>query len=712
MTEQPTLKPSVEHLLAAIEFTQNGISVVPATEGKRPLGDWKHYQSERATLEQVAAWFGEGHTGLGIITGAISGNLEMVEAEGRAVAADLVSEAEEIAKNSGLQELWNRICDGYFEITPSGGYHWLYKCTEPITGNQKLAQRPGAESTGREVLFETRGEGGFVVVSPTSGNIHPDGGAWQRLSGTPKTIAVITPEEREAFLSIFRALDQMPKHEPQEVRERYHNTDGTISTGDDYNQRETWDNILIPQGWKKAHKKSTGEQFWIRPGKDMGIGASTGRTEADNLYVFTTSTNFDPETPYSKFAAFTLLNFGNLTSIAFQQARKQLMAQGYGHTATAEAVPHLTPFEPDLDPQLLIDEETGEILESSWQPADLHAYVSGTIITPVPGILRREDQVGLLYNGRVHSFYGESESGKSWVAQYTVAQTINNNKKAIYIDFEADASDIVNRLQLLGVPNHNIVQNLTYIKPETRPNEKDPFWQQLLNRTDTEIVIIDGVTESLTIWGGETKDNDSITLWMRQFPKRIATRTGAAVVTIDHVNKSTDTRGRFAIGGQAKLAALDGAAYLIEPLEALAPGKVGSIAMRVTKDRPGGVRKHSVNYRKSDRTQETAIIKMDATGDTIAIWVNAPLTTDQREELKIQTYDDAIRQILAGGKILGVNEIKQAYRDLGNAGADDAIDKHLRNGRDAGWLIKTDGANRKHLYQLAETEPETGVESA
>ena len=708
MTELPAPADTFEHLVAAVEFANAGISVVPATIGKRPLENWKHYQTERAGLEQIVTWFGNGHTGLGIITGAISGNLEMVEAEGRAVAADLVSEAEEIAKNSGLQELWNRICDGYFEITPSGGYHWLYQCDEPVTGNQKLAQRPGAESSGREVLFETRGEGGFVVVSPTSGNIHPEGGKWERLSGTPKTIAKITAAEREAFLSIFRALDQMPKHEPQEVRERYHNTDGTISTGDDYNQRETWDNILIPQGWKKAHRKASGEQFWIRPGKEMGIGASTGRTEADNLFVFTTSTNFDPETPYSKFAAFTLLNFGNLSSVSFQQARKQLMSQGYGHQSETQSVPHLTPFEPDLDPKLLIDEETGEILESSWQPADLNAYVSGTIITPVPGILHREDHVGLLYNGRVHSFYGESESGKSWVAQWAVAETINQNKNAIYIDFEADASDIVNRLQLLGVPNHNIVTHLTYIKPETRPNEKDPFWQQLLSRTGTELVIIDGVTESLTIWGGETKDNDSITLWMRQFPKRIASRTGAAVVTIDHVNKSTDTRGRFAIGGQAKLAALDGAAYLIEPLDALAPGKVGAIAMRVTKDRPGGIRRHAVNYRKTDRTQEAAIIKMDATGNTINIWVNAPTTKEQQEEIKIQSYDNAIREILADGKALGVNEIKQAYRDLGNTGADDAISKHLRQGVEAGWLIMNEGKNRKQFYQLAEM----GVESA
>lgn len=402
--QQPATVNHGIHLLAAIEFAQAGISVMPATVGKRPQEDWKRYQSERAELPQIIEWFGTGHTGLGIITGAVSGNLEMVEAEGRAVAADLVSEAEDIAKNSGLGELWNRICDGYFEITPSGGYHWLYRCTEPVSGNQKLAQRPGAESEGRQVLFETRGESGFVVVSPTSGNIHPEGGSWQRLSGTPNTIAVITPEEREAFLRIFRTLDQMPKHEPQEVRERYHNTDGTLSTGDDYNQRESWDNILIPQGWSKAWRKTGGEQMWIRPGKEMGIGASTGRTEADNLYVFTTSTDFNSETPYSKFAAFTLINFGNLSSSAFQQARKQLMAQGYGHQQIdGQSVPPLVPFKPDLAEH--IDPATGEIIDPNHQRFALllaHEIESQKVRKTARQLLLNEDNLAKFKLPEIH----------------------------------------------------------------------------------------------------------------------------------------------------------------------------------------------------------------------------------------------------------------------------------------------------------------------
>jgi len=393
-----------EHLLAAAEFQKAGISVVPAQQGKRPLEAWKHYQSERADLTQIINWFGNGHTGVGIITGAISGNLEMVEAEGRAVNAGLVKEAEDIARNTGLEDLFNRITDGYFEVTPSGGYHWLYKCTEPVAGNQKLAQRPGSEATGREVLFETRGEGGFVVVSPTSGDIHPDGGSWDRLGGRPDTIATITPDEREAFLSIFRALDQMPKHEPQEVRERYHNTDGTLSTGDDYNQRESWDNILIPQGWKKAYRKSNGEQMWIRPGKEIGIGASTGMTESDNLYVFTTSTMFDPETPYSKFAAYTLLNYGTLTKDSFQQARKQLMKEGYGQqNINGDPLPPLQPFTYDLPEH--IDPATGEILDPNQERFSLllaHEIESQKVRKTARQLLLNEDNLAKFKLPEIH----------------------------------------------------------------------------------------------------------------------------------------------------------------------------------------------------------------------------------------------------------------------------------------------------------------------
>jgi hypothetical protein len=202
-----------------------------------------------------------------------------------------------------------------------------------------------------------------------------------------------------------------------------------------------------------------------------------------------------------------------------------------------------------------------------------------------------------------------------------------------YIDFESDAADVVGRLKGLGVTRANLLQYLTYIRPEGAWTPSDPYWEAICQPDSATLVVIDGVTEALTMWGGETKDNDAITKWMRMFPRAISQYSGAAVVLIDHITKNAETRGRFAIGGQAKLATIDGSAFLVEPLEALSPGRVGSLTVRVTKDRPGYVRKNAGMYRKSDRTQEAAIITIDSTRPIMQYVIEVPRSEDEVEAL-------------------------------------------------------------------------------
>lgn len=101
-----------------------GISVIPihpANEqgSKRPAVAWKQYQQVPATAEQVHEWFTGTSYGLAIITGRVSGNLEMIELEGR--AAHEISHLKDLAENSGLGGLWQRLTRGWSEATPSGG---------------------------------------------------------------------------------------------------------------------------------------------------------------------------------------------------------------------------------------------------------------------------------------------------------------------------------------------------------------------------------------------------------------------------------------------------------------------------------------------------------------------------------------------------------------------------------------------------------------
>ena len=626
-------------LKAALEFYAAGCSVVPAKiDGtKAPIGEWKKYQSERATAEQVIAWYSNGYEGLGIVTGAISGNLEVLEIEGRAVQADIHIEARQIAEASGLGDLWSKINNGYVEQSAGGGIHWLYRVEGmELPGNTKLARRPG-ENGGVDVLAETRSSGGYIITAPSHGGTHPKGTAWEMIAGNASSIPTITASEREALHDIFKIFDEMPERAivAEQIKPR---TDGVLTPGDDYNQRTTWDSILIPLGWKKAYTQGE-KTAWTRPGKDFGVSATTNYQGTDKFRVFSTSTIFEAERSYDKFGAYALIHHNG----DFKTAASDLRNKGYGPQGLNSFDLSNTPTTPNQLPKIaptLTVEQSKSVAnslepnyeESSWKPVELSDYYDGLFQTPIATILKRTDGAGLIYQGRVHSFYGESESGKSWLAQIATAECLKSDKKVIYIDFESDASDVIGRMKSLGVSRANALQYLTYIRPEGARDANDPYWKEILQPDSAALVVIDGVTESLTMWGGETKDNDKITQWMRIFPRTVATASGAAVVLIDHITKNAETRGRFAIGGQAKLATIDGAAFLVEPIEGLAPGKIGRLTVRVTKDRPGFVRKSAGMYRKSDRTQEAAVIVIDSTKAQMGYIIQPPTDEDDLKE--------------------------------------------------------------------------------
>ncbi|GAA0969923.1 hypothetical protein GCM10009555_017940 [Acrocarpospora macrocephala] len=355
----------------------NGLCLIPAaTNGtKQPWPDgasWKRYETARPTPDQLDRWFANGrYDGLGVVCGRISGNLEMLEFEGRAITEGLVKEIGIIANDSGLDDLWARVANGYRETTPSGGVHLLYRVGGPVSKNTKLARRPSTPEElaawkaqqqadidkerdrkrkakrqekldqvirGEQVpqvLIETRGEGGFVVIAPSAGRTHASGRGWALTAGGFDTIPTITPEERDALHRLAAALDQMPaaREEPTQAYTRTARAEGAardgLRPGDDFNNRTTWDEILISIGWTKTCTRGS-VTYWRRAGKDRGVSATTGRNGADNLYVFSTSTVFEAEVPYSKFAAHTLLTEGTVTPATLSAAAKQLYAQGYG----------------------------------------------------------------------------------------------------------------------------------------------------------------------------------------------------------------------------------------------------------------------------------------------------------------------------------------------------------------------------------------------
>lgn len=255
----------------------------------------------------------------------------------------------------------------------------------------------------------------------------------------------------------------------------------------------------------------------------------------------------------------------------------------------------------------------------TWSRVDLSAILAGDMKPARPTLMPRTDGVCLLYPGLVHSFHGESESGKSFVVQAESARLIQAGRPVLYVDFESDAQSVVARLLLLGCTPDQIAAHLDYRRPETRPDVDLDGWGDMMSR-QYALAVIDGVTDALCLFGRESNGNDDIAAWHRLFPRQLARATGAAVALIDHVTKSSDGRGRFAIGGQAKLASLDGAAYTVDVVDPLGAGLKGRLRLRVAKDRPGQVRQHG-GKAGSDRTQHVADFVLDATGDRLTATV-------------------------------------------------------------------------------------------
>ena len=326
--------------------------IPPKQDGtKAPLAEWKAYQSERPSSVQMSEWYDRyTQSGVGVLCGQVSGNLEMLELEGR-VANDsgFMQDIEMNLYDAGLLELWESLLDGYSEWTPSGGLHLLYRIADhPVPGNTKIASRPKdpAHYTGKdreviarspravimETLIETRGEGGYVVVAPSQGSVHPTGNPWTRghLSEYGQ-VPTITWEQREALVAALGAFDVPRPRESAPIpapKPQVPMVGSALRVGDDFNLRADWSDILQPHGWTFHHQEGQ-TRYWERPGGSTtgGHSASTGRAvDGDRLYVWSSATVFPTEEPISKFAAYTELEHDG----DYRAATKALAAQGYG----------------------------------------------------------------------------------------------------------------------------------------------------------------------------------------------------------------------------------------------------------------------------------------------------------------------------------------------------------------------------------------------
>lgn len=312
----------------ARQYVAHGFSVLPilANGSKSPaIPSWKSLQSTPPTARDIEEWFGNGgHLGLGIIGGQVSHSLEILDFDDVSLYEKFLVAAEQ----AGLSPLLDRMRAGCEESTPRG-IHLPYYCSE-IAGNTKLAKRPATTeeaTTGlrEKALIETRGEGGYVIAAPSGGTVHESGKPYVILRGSWLTVATIAPEERADLWTLCRTFDRMPPRLPAPTERG--NGRGNVGDrpGDLFANATSWQELLGASGWTWVYRHGDID-YWRRPGKNVGISASTNYAGSDLFYCFSSSTSFDTERGYGKFSAYATLEHGG----DFHAASLALIAKGYG----------------------------------------------------------------------------------------------------------------------------------------------------------------------------------------------------------------------------------------------------------------------------------------------------------------------------------------------------------------------------------------------
>ena len=184
---------------------------------------------------------------------------------------------------------------------------------------------------------------------------------------------------------------------------------------------------------------------------------------------------------------------------------------------------------------------------TSWDAAT----IPDDLTAELPTVLARTDGHCLLYAGRTHSFVGEPESGKTWAALAAASEVIIRGAGVMYVDFEDSVRGVARRLVALGVPLAAVRRRFAYLRPDVRIDSTGAKRSVIRTgeRYAPELIVLDGVTECMALHGWDINSATDTARFLDWFP-RLWERTGAAVVMVDHVVKSGDDRGRWAIGSQ------------------------------------------------------------------------------------------------------------------------------------------------------------------
>lgn len=305
-----------------------GFSVVPIGENKKSTIPWREFQYTLMSDQMLEEVFNNpAVTGIGIICGEISGNLEGIDLDSKNDNSNLLSETFFAKLCTADKSLLYRLV---IAKTRNKGYHFLYRY-DKSERSEILARRPCTEAEKAlnphqkvKVLIERRGEGGYLVVQPTQG--------YKFIHNNLSSINFLHPTERDLLLKISRSFN-LYQEEKSHYRSPLPRTKTLDSPFDDFDINGDAVTILEKHGWKVVRITET-RTYLRRPG-DTDHDTSGDFHHVLGLFgVFTTSTEFIPGKGYSPSAVYAILECQG----DFTLAAKQLLKMGYGIPYAARAL--------------------------------------------------------------------------------------------------------------------------------------------------------------------------------------------------------------------------------------------------------------------------------------------------------------------------------------------------------------------------------------
>jgi hypothetical protein len=432
----------------------------------------------------------------------------------------------------------------------------------------------------------------YVVLPPS---IHPEGREYHLLGPGgvidehPPTVQQL-PTLPDAWVGALREPDPTPTVELATS----HNDSGPL---DRWKQRATVDDLKAILDGLGAHSWRPVGELWhcTRPGKPAGtsavVGLGPGGRPGNVVHVHTPNW---PGLPAGTYTASDLLVVGH----------------GGDRRTAARAVLEAEGWRPPDDTAWLIDSvrvqqagsSTGPAAgksaepdqgdDNDWRRHDLVALVAGlrdgTLQRETPQLVPVVGGLPLLYRARIHTIFGESGGGKTWVAVHAAATVLLAGGRVLWIDWEDAPVGLAQRLHALGLTDEQ-VGRVDYRSPSTGLLAG---LNAGVSGEECELAVIDSWGEAMAAGGIKQNDDDAVASWVR-IVKKLADG-GAAVLLLDHVPKAVDAPALFGIGSQRKRAAITGAAYRIDTAVEPARGKSGIFKLRVAKDRLGARAKGSI----------------------------------------------------------------------------------------------------------------------